>query len=66
MTKVLERDYLKRIGIKEALNHPWIKSWQLIEDEKLNISCLENFLIKLVTDNIPKLNEYIKKVNKSK
>ena len=66
LTKVLERDYLKRIGIKEALNHPWIKSWQLIEDEKLNISCLENFLIKLVTDNIPKLNEYIKKVNKSK
>ena len=66
LTKVLERDYLKRIGIKEALNHPWIKGWQIIEDEKLNISCLENFLIKLVTDNIPKLNEYIKKVHNEK
>ena len=60
LTKLLDKDYQKRITIKEALNHPWIKGWQIIDDEKQNIACLENFLIKLVTDNIPKFNEYIK------
>jgi serine/threonine protein kinase len=60
MTKMLERDYNKRIGIKEALKHPWIKGWDILEEEKYNISCLENFLIKLVTDDVMKFNEYIK------
>lgn len=60
LTKMLQRDYTKRIGIKEALNHPWIKAWDILEEEKNNISCLENFLIKLVTDNVPKFNDYIK------
>jgi len=61
LTKTLQRDYKKRIGIKEAMNHPWIQGWKILEEEKINISCLENFLIRMVTDSIPKFNDYIKK-----
>jgi serine/threonine protein kinase len=59
LTKLLEKDYIKRFSIKEALMHPWIQAWQILEDEKQNISCLENFLIKLVSDSVPKLNVFI-------
>ena len=59
LSKTLEKDYIKRISIKEALEHPWIKGWNIIDDEKQNTSCQENFLIKLITDNIPAFNEYI-------
>ena len=58
--KTLEKDYLKRITIREALNHPWIQGSKYIFEEKENTYCLESFLIKLITDNIPKFNEYIK------
>ena len=60
LQKTLEKDYKKRIGIKEALNHPWIKASKAIFDEKENLGCLENFLIKLITDNIASFNELIK------
>ena len=60
LEKTLEKDYKKRIGIKEALNHPWIKASKAIFDEKENLGCLENFLIKLITDNIVNFNELIK------
>ena len=59
LQKTLEKDYKKRIGIKEALNHPWIKASKAIFDEKENLGCLENFLIKLITDNIASFNELI-------
>ena len=58
--KTLEKDYRKRIGIREALDHPWIKASKAIFDEKENLGCLENFLIKLITDNIANFNELIK------
>ena len=58
--KCLEKDYKKRIGIKEAFNHPWIKASKAIFDEKENLGCLENFLIKMITDNISNFNELIK------
>ena len=58
--KCLEKDYKKRIGIREAFNHPWIKASKAIFDEKENLGCLENFLIKMITDNISNFNELIR------
>ena len=61
---LLEKDYTKRFSISTALNHPWIKGAQFIYDEKELAFCHENFLINLITDNIPKFNNYIKKAKK--
>ena len=66
LTKVLEKDYRKRISIKEALNHPWIQGFQILNDEKHNIANLENFLIKLITNSIPKFNQYIENYQNKK
>ena len=58
---LLNKDYMKRLSIKKALNHPWIKGADIILDEKEKSFCHENFLINLITDNIPKFNNYIKR-----
>ena len=58
---LLEKDYSKRFNIQQALMHPWIQGAKIINEEKENIYCLESFLINIITDNIPKFNEYIKK-----
>jgi len=64
LSKTLEKNYEKRIDISEALEHPWIKGAKYIMEEKENLACPENFLIKLITDSIPKFNDYIKwKIN---
>ena len=60
LEKCLEKDYKKRIGIREAFNHPWIKASKAIFDEKENLGCLENFLIKIITDSISTFNKLIK------
>ena len=60
LKKLLEKDYTKRFNILEALNHPWIKGADIIFDEKEQSFCYENFLINLITDNIPKFNHYLK------
>ena len=60
LIKTLEKDYSKRINLREALNHSWIKASKAIFDEKENLGCLENFLIKLITDGIANFNELIK------
>ena len=60
---MLETDYTKRFTVSKALNHPWIKGAHIIFDEKENSFCHENFLINLITDNIPKFNDYIKRKN---
>ena len=60
LKKILDKDYTKRLSIKDALNHPWIKAYNILDEEKQNIANQENFLIKLITDAIPKFNEYIK------
>ena len=57
---LLEKDYKKRFNIKKALNHPFIIGSKITFDEKEKISNNENFLTKLITDNISKFNEYIK------
>lgn len=60
LSKALDNNYEKRITIKNALNHPWIQAHRILEEEKQNINNNENFLIKLITDSVPKFNEYIK------
>ena len=57
---LLEKDYTKRFSIQKALNHPWVKGADIILDEKENSFCYENFLINLITDNIPKFNHHLK------
>ena len=57
---LLEKDYSKRFNIQQALNHPWIRGADIIFEEKEKTFCNENFLISLITDNIPKFNSYIK------
>jgi len=59
LKNVLEKDYKKRFSIKEALEDPWIKGWNIINEEKENIGILENFIIELISDNIREFNEYI-------
>ena len=54
LRNVLEKDYKKRYNIKEALNDPWVKGWDIINEEKENIGILENFIIELISDNIRK------------
>ena len=61
---LLEKDYRKRFNIQQALKHPWIQGAKIINEEKENIYCLESFLINIITDNIPKFNDYIKEENK--
>ena len=60
LKKLLEKDYTKRFNILEALNHPWVKGADIIFDEKEQSFCYENFLINIITDNIPKFNDYLK------
>ena len=60
LSKTLEKDYRKRITIKNALKHPWIQAYHILEEEKQNTANQESFLIKLITDSIPKFNEYMK------
>ena len=61
LEKILDKDYIKRLNIKQALEHPWIQGVQIIFDEKEKIGNQECFLIKLITDNIQNFNEYIEK-----
>ena len=61
LEKILEKDYIKRLNIKQALEHPWIQGVQIIFDEKEKIGNQECFLIKLITDNIQNFNKYIEK-----
>lgn len=60
LKNILEKDYKKRYNIKEALDDPWIKGWNIINEEKENIGILENFIIELISDNIREFNLYIK------
>ena len=61
LSHLLDKDYHTRFDLQEAMNHPWIKGAKIIKDEKENIYYLESFLINIITDNIPKFNDYIEK-----
>ena len=57
---MLELDYNDRYSVKDALNDPWIKGWNIINEEKENTGIQENFIIRLISDNIDRFNQYIK------
>ena len=59
LSHLLDKNYQTRYDIQQCLNHPWIKGAKIINDEKENIYYLESFLINVITDNIPKFNDYI-------
>lgn len=61
LMNLLEKDYKKRYSIKDALDDPWIKGWQIIEEQKENVGMLEIFDKELRTNDIPKFNQYIMK-----
>ena len=61
LMNLLEKDYKKRYSIKDALDDPWMKGWQIIEEEKENVGMLEIFDKELRTNGIPKFNQYIMK-----
>ena len=57
---LLEKDYEKRLNIRESLEHPWIKGYQILDEEKQNIANQNIFIIKLITDSVLKFNEYLR------
>ena len=59
LSNVLKKDYKERYSIKEALNDPWIKGWDIINEEKENIGITEELIKILFFDNIPRFNQYI-------
>ena len=63
MKRILEIDIDNRIDIKNALEHPWVKGAEIIMNEKEKVSCLEKFLILLITDSIKDFNDYIKSLD---
>ena len=56
---ILQIDINKRLDIKSALKHPWIRGAEIIMNEKEKICNLEKFLVELITDNIVEFNDYI-------
>ena len=58
LRRLLEKDVEKRININEAMNHHWIKGAEIILREKENTYNANIFLAHLITDFIPKYNEY--------
>ena len=63
LKNMLELSIYERYSIKDALNDKWIQGWEIISEEKENTILQENFIIRLIPDNIPKFNEFIKKEN---
>jgi serine/threonine protein kinase len=59
LSKLLEKDIRKRINIYQALNEPWVKSGEILFNEKEKIDNTEIFLINIITDNFRCFNEYI-------
>ena len=58
--KLLERNINERISIYEAMEHPWIKGAQILNDEKENTYYMNKFISNLSTNNIKKFNDYLK------
>ena len=60
LKKVLEKDHRKRYSINDALNDPWIKGWDILNEEKENDVILDVFILRLLENHIPKFNQYFK------
>jgi serine/threonine protein kinase len=59
--QLLQIDINKRINIKQAMEHYWIKGAEILIDEKEKISNANIFLSYLIFDFFPNFNKYIYK-----
>ena len=57
--KLIEKDINKRINIKEAMEHYWIKGAEILLDEKEKTNNANIFLSYLIFDFFPDFNNYI-------
>ena len=62
--KCLEKNLSKRYNIFDAMNHPWIKGFHFLQDEKERIYNAGKFLTNLLVDNILEYNKYIRQFKK--
>ena len=61
----LNKDINKRYNIQQLVNHPFVKGYQIILDEKEKLYNAGKFVVDLMVDNILNFNEYIKNVEKT-
>ena len=61
LKKLLEKDINKRINIKQAMEHYWIKGAEILIQEKEKLNNANIFLSYLIFDYFPSFNEYISK-----
>ena len=66
LQQLLEKDINKRININQALNHYWVKGYDLLLEEKEKIFNCSNYLLYLVTDHFKSFNDYISKSESKK
>ena len=59
LKRLLEKDINKRISLKEALDHYWIKGAEILNQEKEKCYNISSFLNYLLTDHIKLFNDYI-------
>ena len=59
--QLLQIDINKRINIKQAMEHYWIKGAEILIDEKEKINNANIFLSYLIFDFFPNFNKYIYK-----
>ena len=59
LKKLLEKDINKRINIKQAMEHYWIKGAEILIQEKEKLNNANIFLSYLIFDYFPSFNEYI-------
>lgn len=57
--KLIEKDINKRINIKEAMEHYWIKGAEILLDEKEKTNNANIFLSYLIFDFFPDFNNYL-------
>ena len=60
--KCLEKNLSKRYNIFDTMNHPWIKGFHFLQDEKERIYNAGKFLTNLLVDNILEYNKYIRPI----
>lgn len=60
VAKCLEKDIKKRYSIYQIMNDPWMKGYQIIQNEKEYLVNAEKFMVELMVDRIKNFNDYIK------
>ena len=64
LKKCLEKDIKKRYNIYQVMNDPWMKSYQIILNEKNNLYNAGKFMIEMLVDSIKPFNDYVKPKDK--